>query len=145
MALVIFVRHGETTANRDRVFGVSEDIPLTEQGERQARELVPVLRREFRPHRILSSEFARARRTSEILAEHLGVEVEILPGIHERDFGYLKGLTYDQIPAVAYTDPDWTPEGGESRAACNGGCSTHFTMLCPATAKRTCWWFATAP
>lgn len=116
MALVILVRHGETSANRDRHFGASEDIPLTETGERQARELAPKVAAEFRPGRILSSEFARARRTSEILAEELGLEVEVIPGIHERDFGYLKGLTYDRIPAAAYTDPHWAPEGGESRA-----------------------------
>jgi broad specificity phosphatase PhoE len=116
MALVILVRHGETSANRDRHFGVSDDIPLTELGERQARELAPKVQAQFRPGRVLSSEFVRAQQTSEILARELGLEVEVIPGIHERDFGYLKGLTYDHIPPVAYTDPHWTPEGGESRA-----------------------------
>jgi broad specificity phosphatase PhoE len=119
MALVILVRHGETTSNRDRHFGVSEDVQLTELGEQQARELAQRLAQEFsgrfRPQRILSSKYARARRTSEILAERLGLEVEVVQGIHERDFGYLKGLTYDHIPPVANTDPDWVPEGGESR------------------------------
>jgi broad specificity phosphatase PhoE len=115
MGLVILVRHGETRANRDRHFTVSDDIPLTELGEQQARDLAPKLSKQFRAQRILSSEFPRARRTSEILAEELGLEVEAIAGIHERDFGYLRGLTYDHIPAVAYSDPAWTPEGGESR------------------------------
>lgn len=116
MPVLILVRHGETGANRDKHFGVSEDIPLTETGELQARELGPVVKEKFRPGRILSSEYYRARQTSGILAEHLELAVEVIPGIHERDFGYLKGKTYDHIPAVAYSDPHWTPEGGESRA-----------------------------
>jgi broad specificity phosphatase PhoE len=115
MPLVIFVRHGETTANRDRHFGVSEDVGLTELGERQAHELAARLTARFRPQRLLSSQYARARRTSQIIGEKLGLEVEVIEGIHERDFGYLKGLTYDHIPAIAYEDPAWTPEGGESR------------------------------
>jgi probable phosphoglycerate mutase len=115
MALVILVRHGETSANRDRHFGVSEDLPLTERGQEQARQLARKLRARFRPERLLSSHFHRAKQTSEILAKELGLEVELLAGIHERDFGYLKGLTYDHIPAVAYADPAWAPEGGESR------------------------------
>ena len=36
-ATVYFVRHGETTANRDGILqGVSGDYPLTDQGEEQA-------------------------------------------------------------------------------------------------------------
>ena len=117
MPLVILVRHGETAANRDRHFGASEDIPLTETGRAQALELAATLRDKFRPGRILSSHYHRAQETSGILGRELGLEVDVIAGIHERDFGYLKGLTYDQIPPVAYTDPDWAPEGGESRTA----------------------------
>jgi broad specificity phosphatase PhoE len=115
MPLVILVRHGETSANRDRHFGVSDSTPLTERGEQQALELALKLRERFRSERLLSSHFQRARQTSTILARELGLTVELLPGIHERDFGYLKGLGYEHIPPVAYTDPAWTPEGGESR------------------------------
>lgn len=115
MPLLIFVRHGETTANRDRHFGVSEDVQLTELGEQQAHELALRLTPRFRPQRLFSSKYARALRTSQILGQKLGLDVEVLHGIHERDFGYLKGLTYDHIPLIAYEDPSWRPEGGESR------------------------------
>lgn len=117
MRLIVLVRHGETAANRDRNFGISEDIPLTDTGCAQALDLARVIRSEFRPTRILSSKYHRARQTSEILAAELCLEVDVVHGIHERDFGYLKGMGYEHIPPVAYTDPDWAPEGGESRTA----------------------------
>jgi broad specificity phosphatase PhoE len=131
MALVILVRHGETTSNRDKHFGASEDVQLTETGEQQARDLAQRLTERFRPQRILSSKYARARRTSEILGEGLGVAVEVVEGIHERDFGYLKGLTYDHIPPVANTDPDWTPQGGESRRELQDRVLTALHMALP--------------
>ena len=115
MPLVIFVRHGETTANRDRHFGISEDVALTDLGEQQAQELAGKLAKHFRPQRLLSSKYARAQHTSRIIGKKLGLDVEVVQGIHERDFGYLKGLTYDRIPVIAFEDPAWAPEGGESR------------------------------
>lgn len=61
---VCFVRHGETTANRDRILqGVSGDYPLTDRGLAQARHAGEALRgREW--HLVLSSDLNRAKRVS---------------------------------------------------------------------------------
>ena len=41
----VFVRHGETPLNRDKVIGGSTDVPLTDEGEQQARSAAPILGR----------------------------------------------------------------------------------------------------
>lgn len=120
---IILVRHGETEANRRRHFAESDEIPLTETGRLQARQLALRLAREFRPAVLLSSCLLRARETSEIIARSLDLETEVIAGIHERDFGCLKGHPYermaDKMSLDSRYDPlqawMWKPEGGESQ------------------------------
>lgn len=94
---IILVRHGETAANLHRVFADSDDIPLTDTGRRQAEQLALRLAREFTPHLLVSSHFRRARETSEIIGRALGLTPEPIAGIHERNFGNLKGLPYARL------------------------------------------------
>ena len=108
---IILVRHGETEANVRGCFADSDDIPLTEAGRLQSRELALRLSRDFRPEVLVSSTFPRARQTSEIVADVLGLATEAIPGIQERNFGCLKGLPYERL---RLHDPQWSPEGGES-------------------------------
>jgi broad specificity phosphatase PhoE len=110
----ILVRHGETEANRRRCFADSDEIPLSETGLRQAREVALVLATKFHAQVLVSSHFLRARQTSEIIAEALGLTAECIPGLHERDFGCLKGLPYERMPSGEDQPWLWKPEGGES-------------------------------
>jgi 2,3-bisphosphoglycerate-dependent phosphoglycerate mutase len=120
---IILVRHGETEANRRRHFAESDEIPLTETGRLQARQLALHLAREFRPAVLLSSCFLRARETSEIIAGSLDLETEVIAGIHERDFGCLRGHPYERMAEKMSLDSRydpfqawmWKPEGGESQ------------------------------
>ncbi|MEP6717325.1 MAG: histidine phosphatase family protein [Terriglobia bacterium] len=119
---VILVRHGETEANRQRRFAESEDIPLTDTGRRQSAEIAARLAREFRPDLLLSSPFLRARQTSEIIGSALDLKPEVTSGIHERDFGCLKGRPYEDMGEMMLADPAynprshwlWKPPAGES-------------------------------
>jgi broad specificity phosphatase PhoE len=119
---IILVRHGETHANRLRCFAESNEIVLTAAGERQAEELAQRLAARFQPDLLFSSAFPRARQTGEIIARTLNIQSEILTGIHERDFGCLKGQPYGRLGELmlsdALCDPAktwlWTPPGGES-------------------------------
>jgi broad specificity phosphatase PhoE len=94
---IVLVRHGETEANLRRCFADSDDVPLTEAGRLQSRELAFRLAREFCPEVLVSSRFLRARETSEIIARVLGLATEAISGIHERDFGSLKGQPYERL------------------------------------------------
>jgi broad specificity phosphatase PhoE len=122
---IVLVRHGESVANRDRHFAEGGENPLTELGLRQARELAPIVAARFHPPVVLSSEFLRAKQTASILAEHLNVPLEVIEGIHERDFGSLKGLPYQHYWDMKKNDPAydpkrdwiWEPPDGESREA----------------------------
>lgn len=119
---LIMVRHGESEGNRDRRFTISSEVSLTELGRRQAREAAGRIAELFRPEIIVSSPFARARQTSEIIAAELKLPIEVVHDIHERDLGELKGHSYDDLREVARSDPSynpaqgwmWRPAGGES-------------------------------
>lgn len=116
------VRHGESEGNRDRRFTLTSETPLTPLGCEQARAVGILIARRFRPEIIISSPFARARHTSELIAETLRLPIEIVHGLHERDLGCLKGQSYDSLRELVRTDPAydpangwaWKPEGGES-------------------------------
>ena len=119
---IILVRHGETEANRLRRFAESNDIPLTQTGRKQAHELARRLAAEFQPDLLLTSEYLRARETSEIIGNFLSLEPTVLPGIHERDFGSLRGHPYERMSELMLADSIydparpwlWTPPEGES-------------------------------
>ena len=123
MGKLILVRHGESEANRDRCFSVSDDVPLTDRGREQAWDLARSINARFKPAHLLTSEFLRARQTAEIIGRELGLRVEPLPGIHERDFGCLKGCAYERMGELMAGDRNydpqaewlWAPDGGESR------------------------------
>src|ERR1700759_3478401 len=102
---IILERHGETDANRSGCFADSDQIPLTDAGRRQAEDAARRLAADFCPRRLLSSSFARARETSGIIARTLGLEVEVIEGIHERDFGCLKGHPYARLGEMMAADP----------------------------------------
>ena len=117
---LILVRHGESEGNRDRTFTSDPDVPLTPTGHEQARATAARIASGFTPARVVASPFARARQTAEIIAETLGLTVEIEAALREQSFGTFAGRPYD----VLLDDPSyqtaprmhWRPPEGESLA-----------------------------
>src|ERR1700747_2916865 len=97
MGKLIMVRHGESEGNRDRRFTISPDVPLTDLGREQARAVAARIARRFAPSCVISSPFRRARQTSEIIAGELGLPIEVVHDLHERNLGVLKGESYDVL------------------------------------------------
>jgi broad specificity phosphatase PhoE len=119
MGKLILVRHGESLGNRERVFGVNPaELPLTDLGYRQAREVAHRIRTLFQPELVVASPFLRARETARVIAEILKLPLEVEPLLYERDVGVLQGQSYDALHAALNYDADapwlWKPEGGES-------------------------------
>jgi probable phosphoglycerate mutase len=119
MGRLILVRHGESRGNRERVFALSpHDLPLTELGYRQAHAAARRIAEEFRPSLVVSSEFLRASETARVIAETLGVPLQVELNLHEREVGTHRGRSYDSL--VQAPDYDslrpwaWKPQGGES-------------------------------
>ena len=104
---LILVRHGETEANRIGCFAASDHISLTLLGERQARDLALEIERQFQPVKVYSSEYHRARQTASAVALHLAMEVTLLPGIQERNFGILRGKPYRDMGLMMESDASY--------------------------------------
>jgi len=86
-----FVRHGETVGNVRSLCQGRIDFPLTERGERQARAAGESLQGRGIV-RIATSPLARARSTTRIIAEVLGLsDVAEHHGLIERGWGELEG------------------------------------------------------
>ncbi len=109
------VRHGETDWSRTRRHTGRTDIPLTEQGRRQAAGLRSILDG-LAPGLVLSSPLQRARQTAALTGHDAGVGID--DRLREWDYGTAEGRTTEEIQQ---TDPGWTVwthpiEGGEQLA-----------------------------
>ena len=122
MGKLIFVRHGESEANRDRIFA-EEETPLTELGRQQASETGRAIANRYSPAAVVSSRLRRARETAEIIAAELKLPVEIWTGLEEQDFGDFKGRSFESFrennrrnPGTYPAEAPWTwvPPAGES-------------------------------
>lgn len=107
-------RHGQTQWNlEDKVCG-STDLPLTDLGLSQARELAKKAA-QIRPDVIIASTMLRARQTAGAAAVLCGVEVLTDERIREQDFGEFEGAGRldEQFRSVRVNFPYHFP-GGES-------------------------------
>ena len=77
---IVLMRHGIAIDREHPDCPTDADRPLTSEGERRTYKAARGLRRMgFRPHRVLSSPWLRARRTAEICAEVLDASSQVLP------------------------------------------------------------------
>jgi len=101
MSEVVIVRHGETEWSRSGQHTGVTDLPLTEDGEKQASSVADRLAgREFAL--VLTSPMQRARRTAELAG--YGERVEPDDDLRERNYGDFEGLTTKEIRK---TIPGW--------------------------------------
>ena len=96
MPRILLIRHGQSTWNAEGRWQGQADPPLSELGEEQARDAARRLRAGAFS-RLVASDLQRARRTAEILAEVLGLAVDIDPDLREIDVGDWQGLTRAEI------------------------------------------------
>jgi uncharacterized phosphatase len=109
-----FIRHGQTDWNRDDRLQGSSDIPLNDAGRQQAHEAAALLA-DGGWQAIVSSPLSRARKTAEIIAADLGIELgPSYAAFVERDYGVNEGGSSSEIVA-RYPDRDYP--GAESLAS----------------------------
>jgi probable phosphoglycerate mutase len=122
MTEFVLVRHGVTAWNRARRFQGHIDIPLDDEGHRQARLAARRLAQEA-ISAVYASDLGRAVQTAEPIAQALGLALGSEPGLRERHYGAFEGLDHDTIErehAEAFArwrarDPDYVlPGGGET-------------------------------
>ena len=119
LSRLYLMRHGETAWSLSGQHTGRTDIPLTEQGEQDARKLAERLRA-VKFNRGFTSPLQRARRTCELAGP--GDVAEVEPDLAEWDYGDYEG----QRPVdIRKARPDWNVfrdgcPGGESPAQVSG-------------------------
>lgn len=83
MKHIYLIRHGQTKMNKGQRHQ-GPDEPLTEQGREQVRTLIEFLKEE-KIDTLVSSPYARARETADMVGEALGLTYSIEPSV--REFG----------------------------------------------------------
>lgn len=89
-----FVRHGQTDWNKLKLFQGASDIPLNNTGIEQALFLARILKKEPIAH-IVSSPLSRAKRTTEIINEHLLKPLTIIEELRETSLKEIEGKPID--------------------------------------------------
>jgi probable phosphoglycerate mutase len=123
----VLARHGATALSLEKRFsgrgGV--DAPLAPLGEAQARAMAHEVAARGGIDRIVSSPLLRTRQTAQLVAEVIGLDVEIEDGFAECGFGEWDGHTFAEVrerwPVELeewLVSTDVAPPGGESFAAC---------------------------
>jgi broad specificity phosphatase PhoE len=120
---LIIVRHGRTEWNRVERFRGRADIGLDGVGLKQAEAAAKQIE-EWPISAIYSSPLRRALTTAEIIAGPLGLDVRLVPGIVDIDYGEWQGLsTEDAVARNGHLYSQWIESphkvkfpGGESFA-----------------------------
>lgn len=116
------IRHGETEWNAGRRLQGWLDIPLSEMGLRQARQLASHLQALDAPRfqAVLSSDLSRAADTARIATAHLGLPVVTSERLRERNYGIYQGMDWATLTeglatqGVNLRDPAQAIQDGES-------------------------------
>ncbi len=117
-AKIILARHCKTTWNIEkRLVGIS-DQPLCDFGLEEAHQTAPKLK-SLGLDRIITSPLRRARHTSEIYAEYLGIPLIVNEGLKEIDHGEWNGIKVSELLddetsdfKIWYDDPTSIPIPG---------------------------------
>lgn len=125
MSLLI-VRHGETALNVARVLQPA-DTPLSAQGLAQAGALAQRMAA-FGAAGIVSSDLPRALQTAQAIAATTGLPIVANALLQERNFGDLRGLSYDSLGYDPMTMPT-APPGGESAVQFRDRVAAAFSWL----------------
>ena len=124
MTTLILIRHGESSANRDRIFAGNYDAELAELGIVQAKATAKYIKENYKIDKLYSSNLKRAYSTAKEISEALGLEIIINPKIREISAGKWEGVKFDEIGALYPEDfAVWRENIGASR--CTDGESVY--------------------
>jgi len=96
MTTLFLVRHGRTGWNKEQIFRGHKDVPLDEVGREEAL-LVGERLKEEGIKGVYSSPLSRARETAEAVARSHNVEVQIVEGLNDLNFGEWEGLSRQEV------------------------------------------------
>lgn len=109
------LRHGETTANRDKIATGWLDVDLTDLGRAQAQEcrgIISLL--DFKPSIIVHSALSRTYHTAKIVNADLNLDMVECAGLNEQFFGDWQGQLWTDIRPII-SDIGVNPPHGETQ------------------------------
>jgi alpha-ribazole phosphatase len=96
LRMIFLLRHGEVQSDEEKRFIGWTDVPLSENGIRQARAWqYRFLHTAF--ERIYCSDLSRARGTAEIIGEKRQQGLTVMPALREINLGELENLSMRQV------------------------------------------------
>ena len=90
------VRHCETELSNEKRYSGSVDVPLNDAGRKHAESLAEHLEKAD-IKKIYCSGLKRAYETADIISRPHRLEVDVVQGLNEADFGGWEGLTFDEV------------------------------------------------
>lgn len=100
---IYLARHGETDWNLENKIQGQTDIPLNENGRKQARELAEKVCKELPGIKnIYSSSQKRALETAQIIGRRFSIQPVVHQGLQEMCLGKWEGYTWKQVREVFF-------------------------------------------
>lgn len=99
---IILLRHTESEANFNKVYGGRKDFKLTDKGIKQIEELIEVLNDDYcitdcNDVRIYSSPLSRAKGFADSIGKVLKKDAMVDERLEEFDFGVFEGYGYEEL------------------------------------------------
>ena len=123
MTTILMIRHGESEANRNKVFAGNLDADLQHRGEKQAEKTAEFIAKSYKVDKIYASDLKRAFKTGKAIADRLSMDLVPDVRLREINAGDWEGETFDDLEKKypkEYTI--WLTDLGNAR--CFGGEST---------------------
>lgn len=107
-SIICFIRHGQTDWNTKGLMQGRDDVPLNDEGIKQAKEASNSLGKlKFKFDKIYSSPLSRAAVTAKAIANAVNIDnVTLDERLLERDFGILSGGHYDRFSKAVLEDAE---------------------------------------
>jgi phosphoserine phosphatase len=94
---LLLIRHGHVDGITPERFRGRQDMPLSPRGAEQARGVAERISQRHRPVVVYSSPLQRCTQTAAAIAAASGVDVQILPGLIDLNYGKWQWLTRDEV------------------------------------------------
>ncbi len=115
MTCIITVRHGETEWNRERIYRGSRDIPLNDNGRRQAAVTAAALQKRTIDS-AYTSPLSRAAETAHLVLEPHGIDAVEDEALSDFDYGEWEGVGQDEVKQRWPAEyEEWTTRPHEAR------------------------------
>ena len=97
MTKLLLIRHGFSSGNKEKRFSGQMDLPLSEEGLRQAHLACEYILNNYQVGALYASDLVRAVDTVEPLSKKLGLPIQIHRTLRELDEGNWQGMKMTEV------------------------------------------------